>query len=430
MVWQACRAIAGDVHDAEDAFQATFLVLVRRARSLWVRDSLGPWLHQVACRTAKHVRASAARRRTRERDRAIRDEIDPAATASPRDRAEVAAIHEELDRLPAKYRDPIILCDLEGRTQREAARFLGLPLGTVKSRQSKGRSLLRDRLVRRGLAPAVAAIVPEPLRQFAKAAGLGDLAGDASRAAMRLTGRLPAEAWISPHILELTREGLRAMFWTKLRSFAAGAVAVVVISGGAGVYVSGSQGPAAGGGPHKAALQEAQQEESLPQAEGADRPSAKLLIQRLTTRKARATYEIARLTLELAEIAVKEYEFGAYPRDRAAALHEIKLAEADLARASDRAAWAARMHEKGYLSQASKTSEEMSQQKARFALEQARTKINVLELYTNGKTLKELRTAVEVARRDMLDRHIAWEKERAREWELEHASAPEPAPGE
>ena len=152
MVLRACRGILRDDHEAMDAFQATFLVLIRKGRFLWVRDSLGPWLHRVACRAAGQARAQEVRRRALERGlaevtlhRAIGDDRDGL----------VAAVHEELNRLPDRYRVPIVLCDLEGRTCEEAARHLGCPIGTIGSRLARGRERLRGRLSRRGLAPTV-----------------------------------------------------------------------------------------------------------------------------------------------------------------------------------------------------------------------------------------------------------------------------------
>src|SRR5262249_10851326 len=119
MVLRVCRGVLADAHDTQDAFQATFVVLVRRARALWVHDSLGPWLHQVAYRTALCARRATARRRRHERSAA-------ALTAERRDeprRGEVeSALHEEIERLPEAFRAPVVLCDLGGRTHEQAAR--------------------------------------------------------------------------------------------------------------------------------------------------------------------------------------------------------------------------------------------------------------------------------------------------------------------
>ncbi len=155
MVLRVCRGVLVDPSDTEDAFQATFLVLVKKARGLWVRDSLGPWLHQVAYRTALRARSGAARRRRHERRAAI---ARPEGRAEPEDEL-IRVLHEELARLPERFRAPLVLCDLEGRSHEQAARHLGWPVGTVKSRQARGRERLRERLQRRGFAPNAEAIV-------------------------------------------------------------------------------------------------------------------------------------------------------------------------------------------------------------------------------------------------------------------------------
>ena len=202
MVWRVCLAIVRDEHEAEDAFQATFLVLVRKARSLWVRDSLGPWLHQVACRTASCLRTTVIRRRKHERRCAARDAARSVEVGTPRDPDRDAAVHEEVNRLPEKYRAPVVLCDLEGRTHQEAARFLGWPIGTVKSRQSQGRELIRDRLVRRGLGLAVAGAVVESLRQTAVAAMPKEVSRSTVNAAMQQSARLLTGFGVSAHVLD------------------------------------------------------------------------------------------------------------------------------------------------------------------------------------------------------------------------------------
>ena len=150
MVLRVCRSVLAEPHDALDAFQATFLVLVKKARSLWVQDSLGPWLHQAAYRTALRARSAATRRRRHERHAAALRAQAHAGGDDERARA----LHEEIERLPEYYRVPIVICELEGRSHEQAARHLGWPLGTVKSRLARGRDRLRDRLTRRGLEPS------------------------------------------------------------------------------------------------------------------------------------------------------------------------------------------------------------------------------------------------------------------------------------
>jgi RNA polymerase sigma factor (sigma-70 family) len=149
MVWGVCRRALGH-HDAEDAFQATFLVLARRAESIRPGGLLGNWLYGVARRTALKAKALAARRRARE---ATVDELPEPAAPEPAAWADLRPVLDrELDRLPARYRAVLILCDLEGETRQEAARRLGWPEGTVHSRLSAGRKALAARLARRGLA--------------------------------------------------------------------------------------------------------------------------------------------------------------------------------------------------------------------------------------------------------------------------------------
>jgi RNA polymerase sigma factor (sigma-70 family) len=149
-VWTACRRILPEA-DAEDAFQAAFLVLVRKAGA--VRGaSAGGWLHRVAVTAALKRKA---------RGRTVAGAVEAATSApDPLERAELAAaVHEELARLPDRYRLPVVLCDLEGETQPAAAARLGWPVGSVAGRLSRARALLRDRLTRRGFAPAGSVLV-------------------------------------------------------------------------------------------------------------------------------------------------------------------------------------------------------------------------------------------------------------------------------
>jgi RNA polymerase sigma factor (sigma-70 family) len=149
MVWGVCRRALSH-HDAEDAFQATFLVLARRADSVRPPGLLGNWLYGVARRTALKARSRASRRALRE---ASVDPFPNPATSEPSEWTDLRPVLDrELERLPDKYRAPLVLCDLEGKTRQEAARQLGWPEGTVCSRLSIGRKKLAARLARRGLA--------------------------------------------------------------------------------------------------------------------------------------------------------------------------------------------------------------------------------------------------------------------------------------
>ena len=171
MVLAVCRRLLADSHSADDAFQATFLVLARRAGSLRRPEALGAWLHGVARRVALRARTTALKRQRRtegDAANAADPRPDPLSAISARELLD--ALDEEVDRLPEAYRLPLILCCLEGHTREEAARLLGWAPGSVKGRLERGRARLHDRLTRRGLvlpvlllAPLAAAAVPATL---------------------------------------------------------------------------------------------------------------------------------------------------------------------------------------------------------------------------------------------------------------------------
>jgi RNA polymerase sigma factor (sigma-70 family) len=187
MVLGVCRRALRDRHDAEDAFQATFLVLIRKARAIEKPGSLGSWLHGVAYRVAGKAKAQAARRRAREPFAARAVAVDGSEDVVWRDLR--AVLDAEVDALPERYRAPLVLCYLEGKTNAEAARLLGWPRGTVATRLARARERLRSRLARRGLAPA-AALLPAALSRDAgwarpPAALVDSITRDAAAAAAR-----------------------------------------------------------------------------------------------------------------------------------------------------------------------------------------------------------------------------------------------------
>src|SRR5262245_42272527 len=146
MVWGVCRRVLGNYHDAEDAFQATFLVLVRKAASVVPREMVANWLHGVARQTALKARATAAKRKDRERQVAEMPEPTAAEQGPWRDLRPL--LDEALRRLPARYRAVIVLCDLQALTRQEAARQLGVPEGTVAGWLARARTMLAKRLTR------------------------------------------------------------------------------------------------------------------------------------------------------------------------------------------------------------------------------------------------------------------------------------------
>jgi RNA polymerase sigma factor (sigma-70 family) len=151
MVMGVCRRILVSPHDADDAFQATFLVLARKAARLRAPDRLGPWLYGVATRVARKARKRAARHRHEAlTEYPARDRLDAGWSDV------MPIIDAELGRLPSRHRDVLVLCLLEGVSAEEAAQRLGCPVGTVKSRLARGRQSLRDRLIGRGITPDLA----------------------------------------------------------------------------------------------------------------------------------------------------------------------------------------------------------------------------------------------------------------------------------
>ncbi len=247
MVFQVCRSVLSDPHDAQDAFQATFLVLARRAGSIRERGSVASWLFGVAARVAARARVAAARRRKHESGAAAmaarqgvnwsvpwpeceqeRDELDRAA-----------ALHEELARLPQKYREPVVLCYLEGRTYQEVADKLRRPIGTVKVRLSPAHGLLRGRLARRGLGLPAGLAAVDVVAESASAALPPGVVRTTIEAVARVgTGRL-AVGGIVPPALELSNGVLRTMTMTRTLRVASAVLVVGMIALGAGVFVRG-----------------------------------------------------------------------------------------------------------------------------------------------------------------------------------------------
>jgi RNA polymerase sigma factor (sigma-70 family) len=224
LVLGLCRRMLRHEQDAEDVFQATFLLLVRKAASIGKRDSVGPWLYGVAYRLARQVQVRAARQRTCLAD--LTEVAAPEAVPELLWRDLRPVLDEEIERLPARYRVPFILCCLEGKTTDEAARDLGCPAGTVSSRLTRARERLRERLGRRGLAPsacALAGVMPA-----------GALKAPVPTALLAAAGPAVLAGAVSADVLSLGEGMMRTMFLNKLKA----ALALLLVVGAVGVGVA------------------------------------------------------------------------------------------------------------------------------------------------------------------------------------------------
>jgi RNA polymerase sigma factor (sigma-70 family) len=233
MVWGVCRRVLPTHHDAEDAFQATFLVLVRKAASVTPRHMVANWLYGVAHQTALNARASAARRRTRERQ--VTEMSEPASPEQDIWRDLQPLLDQELSRLPARYRSAIVLCDLEGKTRKDAAGQFGVPEGTLSGWLTRGRAMLARRLARHGLAvtgAALAAVLPPR----ALAAGVPASAVSATiHAASLWAAGQAAPGVVSAQVAALTEGVIKSMLLKKLRM----ATVVLLMVSAAGMGAGG-----------------------------------------------------------------------------------------------------------------------------------------------------------------------------------------------
>ncbi len=231
MVWGVCRRLLTH-HDAEDAFQATFLVLVRKAASILPRAMVGNWLYGVAHQTALQAQRTAARRRAREVQ--VTPMPDTEAEGQSQWSEVQPVLDEELSRLPDIYRAVVVLCDLEGRTRKEAARQLGVPEGTVGGRLARARVLLARRLAQRGIVLSGGALAALLAACSAPASASPALMASTIKAASLLAaGR--AAGVISVRVAALTEGVVKAMFVTRFRNVLAVGTMVMALCCAAGV---------------------------------------------------------------------------------------------------------------------------------------------------------------------------------------------------
>jgi RNA polymerase sigma factor (sigma-70 family) len=248
MVLALGRRLLGNAHDAEDVFQATFLVLARKAARVRWRASVGTWLYEVAHRLAREAKADAARRQFHERRAEVRQAADPFGEVSLREAG--AVLDEELAGLPERLRAPLVLCCLEGLTRDEAARQLGWTVRTLKDRLARGRERLRRRLERRGFtlpAALAAALVAEGVAPAAVPVAL--VQATVQAAAVVAAGGVLAAGMVSERVTSLSYGVLQTMFLTQLKLVAAATLAVAAIAGGAGVLTYRAAPGAAADGP-------------------------------------------------------------------------------------------------------------------------------------------------------------------------------------
>ncbi len=235
MVLNTCRRLLPRREDIEDAFQATFLVLVRKAGSIRRREGLAAWLHRVACRIACRARASISHRASREQLLAE----NPAAPEieTPAERELSAILDEEIELLPVHYRRALILCCLEGKSQEEAARLLNRPRGTVSSWLTRGRERLRQRLLRRGIVVSTAGLTAALTPDALSAGGMIPLIDSLVRMAGAVAaGSVVPTGLVSARSITLAEGVLRMMFMTKVRIVAAISLVVVVAMAGVGTW--------------------------------------------------------------------------------------------------------------------------------------------------------------------------------------------------
>lgn len=215
MVWDVCRRVLCNYHDAEDAFQATFLVLVRKATSILPREMVANWLYGVAHQTALKARVTAATRKRRERQVAKLPE--PAIMEQDIWHDLQPLLDHELSRLPDKYRVLIVLCDLEGKTRKEAARQLGIAEGTVAGRLARARTILAKRLTQRGVTLSGGALAALLTEKASATVPTSVVSSTIKAASLFAVGQAAATGLISVKVAALTEGVLKTMLLTKLR---------------------------------------------------------------------------------------------------------------------------------------------------------------------------------------------------------------------
>jgi RNA polymerase sigma factor (sigma-70 family) len=238
MVLRVCQQMLNDPNDADDAFQATFLVLLRQAHRIRNRASAASWLHGVAARIAARAKVDASRRRRIER-RGARQTVDPKSDWERLDRE--LRIQHELALLPEKYRAPVVLCYLEGLTHENAADQLGWPVGTVRGRLARARDLLRARLTRCGITASAALAAADSLTESARAAVPATLRDATLRATTQVASGQALAAAASARAVAWAEGTSRVM--TFYRWNAAAGVFLMIVTLGIGLVLAAASPP-------------------------------------------------------------------------------------------------------------------------------------------------------------------------------------------
>jgi RNA polymerase sigma factor (sigma-70 family) len=233
MVWGVCRRVLRDHHDAEDAFQATFLVLARKGHTIAHRELISNWLYGVAYQTAVKARSTRARRRIREGQTTNMPEPEAVSPNMLDDLTKL--LDRELSRLPEKFRIPIVLCELEGKSHREAAEHLGWPIGTVSGRLSRAKAMLARRFSRQGVSLAAGSLAVLVAQDAASASMLTNLiASTAHAASLVMAGQAATAGAVSANASALTKGVLKAMSLGKVKRVTL--VLLAMAGAGAGIW--------------------------------------------------------------------------------------------------------------------------------------------------------------------------------------------------
>jgi RNA polymerase sigma factor (sigma-70 family) len=263
MVWGVCRRLLRSHQDAEDAFQATFLVLVHKAAAVRDKETVANWLYGVAHQTAVRVRAAMTKRQGREQP--MTDMAEPAAKEADVGDDLLLILDQELSRLPDKYRVLIVLCDLEGKTRKEVALRLGCPEGTVAGRLARARTMLANRLRKRGLAITGGALAAILSQEMASACVPASVVTSTTKAVTLMAAGQTMAGVISSKVAALTNGVLKTMLLTKLKTATTAVFLMLGVAGlGAGLMTHGMASARQGGD----GVTKAPREAKVPPGEG------------------------------------------------------------------------------------------------------------------------------------------------------------------